>query len=59
MLHTKNYFSFFGMLASTINAKLICTISLMSQMQILVLPKLNKQILAITTAVANQTKIQK
>lgn len=59
MLHTKNYFSFFGMLASTVNAQLICIISLMSQMQMLVLPKLNKRQLAITTAVQNQTKIQK
>lgn len=59
MLHAKKYFSFFGMLANSVNIKLMQLVSSFKQLQQIVMPLVTKTELRLKNAVKNQTKIQK
>jgi len=59
MLHAKNYFSFFGMLASGVNMQLISLFASMKMLEMIQMPSINKKLTYIHNAVKNQTKIQR
>ncbi|QOG12475.1 hypothetical protein [Arcobacter sp. FWKO B] len=59
MLHAKKYFSFFGMLANSVNAKLLQLDSCFKQLLRTVMPLVTKTELRLANAIKNQTKIQK
>lgn len=59
MLHAKNYFSFFGMLANSVNAKLMQLVSSFRQLRLSVMPMVTDMEQKLKNAVKNQTKIQK
>ncbi len=59
MLHAKNYFSFFGMLASGVNMQLLSLFASIRMLEMIDKPSIDKKLTYIQNAVKNQTKIQR
>ena len=59
MLHAKNYFSFFGMLASGVNMQLLSLFASIRMLEFIDMPSIDKKLTYIQNAVKNQTKIQR
>lgn len=58
MLHTKSYFTLFGILANSINRKLLQLYSMLKELKHIVIPIITKNEQQIINNIKNQTTIQ-